>query len=167
MKYVIGFALLFLLACQKDDTTPTEALYDETPLYLNDEGNFIYFPNAFTPNADGKNDILKPIMQGVNSDSLHWKIMNEDETIIYDSNSGLEWDGKTNGQVENAGRYKFKAYGSFSNGTAFTKNIYVYLMKYNTNKCIEKPTGVAIYFADQFDAITGENSFSSQEIICP
>ena len=57
----------------------------------------IYVPNAFTPNKDGLNDLLKPFMIGI-KDLKYFKIFNRWGQMVYftqDPKNG--WDGRFNG----------------------------------------------------------------------
>ena len=59
---------------------------------------FLYFPNAFTPDADGLNDIL--YVEGLSLDEVFFAIYNRWGEKVYESNSITEgWDGTFNGEV--------------------------------------------------------------------
>ena len=56
-----------------------------------------YFPNAFTPNADGSNDVFFPITQCA-FEEYNLLIFNRWGRLIYKStNQNEKWDGKQNG----------------------------------------------------------------------
>lgn len=74
---------------------------------------FLYFPNAFTPNADALNDIFKPTFYGV-IHSYELNIYDRWGKLIFASrNPLLGWDGKVKGNMLTAGTYvwycRFKA----------------------------------------------------------
>jgi len=86
------------------------------------------FPNIFTPNADGKNDVFKPfladdaefnILQYMPSYNL--LIYNRWGGLIYESTGvGKQWDGKTNGEDLSAGVYYFIVNYQITCGTSGT-----------------------------------------------
>ena len=54
----------------------------------------IYVPNAFTPNKDGLNDLLKPFMIGIR-ELKYFRIFNRWGQLVFetqDPNNG--WDGR-------------------------------------------------------------------------
>ena len=60
----------------------------------------IYVPTAFTPNNDGKNDILKAIPVGI-KDFKYLKIYNRWGQLIFQTNDASKgWDGKLNGLLQ-------------------------------------------------------------------
>lgn len=69
----------------------------------------IFIPTAFTPNSDGKNDILKPLPVGIRA--LHYfKIYNRWGQLVYSTSSfGTGWDGTLGGKEQATGTYVFVA----------------------------------------------------------
>jgi gliding motility-associated-like protein len=67
----------------------------------------ITFPNAFSPNGDGKNDIFKPIV--LNIDKCDFKVFNRYGNEVFATNSARNgWDGKHNGEMCDIGTYFYK-----------------------------------------------------------
>jgi gliding motility-associated-like protein len=65
----------------------------------------IYFPNAFTPNQDGHNDLYKPIIVG-DPVIYHFSIYNRWGQLIFDTNDPWKgWDGKIAGQDQESSAY--------------------------------------------------------------
>ncbi|MBS1772329.1 MAG: gliding motility-associated C-terminal domain-containing protein [Bacteroidetes bacterium] len=63
------------------------------------------FPTAFTPNADGHNDIFRPITKG-HQELRTLKILNRWGQVVYESlNEQKGWDGNTNGKPQEMGSY--------------------------------------------------------------
>jgi gliding motility-associated-like protein len=69
----------------------------------------IFIPTAFTPNNDGKNDMLKPIPVGI-KDFVTFKIYNRWGQLLYSTSTiGRGWDGNFNGIKQATGTYIFMA----------------------------------------------------------
>lgn len=60
----------------------------------------IYFPNAFTPNGDRKNDRFAPVIHGVVTD-YQFEIYNRWGQLVFRSNDPRKgWDGRFNGMLQ-------------------------------------------------------------------
>jgi gliding motility-associated-like protein len=69
------------------------------------KGPDIYMPTAFTPNNDGNNDYIKPIIPGVLS-MEYFTIYNRwGQRIFITNKTGNGWDGKINGVKQPVGAY--------------------------------------------------------------
>ena len=88
-------------------------------------GPDIFVPSAFTPNGDGKNDILKPVTVGISN--LHYfRVYNRWGQLLFSTTQlGKGWDGIFNGTPQPSGTYVFSAEGTdylgkivFRKGTA-------------------------------------------------
>jgi gliding motility-associated-like protein len=65
----------------------------------------IYFPNAFTPNKDGRNDLFRPVVMG-NPLIYHFSIYNRLGQRLFDSTDPKKgWDGRIGGQDQESGAY--------------------------------------------------------------
>ncbi len=74
-------------------------------------GPEIYIPSGFTPNGDGKNDLLRPVTVGI-SKLNYFTIYNRWGQRVYSTtelNKG--WDGTYNGEPQPSGTYVFQAEG--------------------------------------------------------
>ncbi len=71
----------------------------------------LYVPNAFSPNGDNINDILKPILLGMRE--LHFfRIYNRSGQLIYSTTSKNEgWDGTFKGKKQDSGTFVWMAEG--------------------------------------------------------
>ncbi len=69
-------------------------------------GPEIFVPTGFTPNADGRNDIFRPIYVGMQTIDF-FKVYNRWGKLIYSSNqkNGAGWDGTLNGIKQNTGTF--------------------------------------------------------------
>jgi gliding motility-associated-like protein len=74
-------------------------------------GPEIFVPSAFTPNSDGKNDILKPMTVGITT-LQYFKVFNRWGQMLFSTTTiGKGWDGRFNGQEQPAGAYVYEAEG--------------------------------------------------------
>jgi gliding motility-associated-like protein len=65
----------------------------------------IYFPNAFTPNGDGNNDVFK-VLNGLNIVTFNLTIFNRWGQKVFQTTQPTQgWDGKSNGQTNTPGVY--------------------------------------------------------------
>ena len=59
----------------------------------------VFVPTAFTPNHDGKNDLLRPITAGIQRID-QFIIYNRWGQLVYSSPGGQGWDGRISGQIQ-------------------------------------------------------------------
>lgn len=85
-------------------------------------GPDIFVPTAFTPNGDGRNDILKPICVGI-SRLNYFRLFNRWGQLVYATNViGNGWDGMINGRIQSTNTYVFIAEGvDYTGKTIFRK----------------------------------------------
>lgn len=94
-----------------------DSLIKERAVKIIGEGE-IAFPNAFTPNEDGINDVFKPVYKGVVKYEL--LIYNRWGELIFETNNiEMGWNGKVGGTDAKPDVYVWKAEGRFTNGRAF------------------------------------------------
>ena len=85
-------------------------------------------PTAFSPNGDGKNDVLKVIGFGIQK--MQWRIYNRWGMIVFESTSpSIGWNGKLNGLEQNTGVYVYELEVTFTNGEKISKTGTVTLIK--------------------------------------
>jgi len=72
----------------------------------------ILVPSGFTPNGDGKNDVLKPILIGIAK--LHYfNVYNRYGQLVFSTSDGSKgWDGFINGMAQSANTFVFMAEGT-------------------------------------------------------
>jgi gliding motility-associated-like protein len=88
----------------------------------------IWVPSGFTPNKDGKNDILRPITKGIKQ-LIHFNVFNRWGQIIYTTNRmGEGWDGTYKGEFQPNGAYVYEAVGiDYADKKVYTKGTSVIL----------------------------------------
>ncbi|PZX61529.1 PKD domain-containing protein [Hydrotalea sandarakina] len=92
-------------------------------------GPDILVPKAFTPNGDGKNDIMRPILLGI-SRLDYFSIYNRWGQLIYStSQPNAGWDGTVNGTAQPSGAYIYTAKGVDYLGNTITKNGTIVLIR--------------------------------------
>ena len=65
----------------------------------------VYVPSAFTPNADGRNDILHIVAPGL-KELFYFRIYNRWGQSVFEAKDLLKgWDGRINGQIPGTGTY--------------------------------------------------------------
>nr|MBA2408071.1 gliding motility-associated C-terminal domain-containing protein [Chitinophagales bacterium] len=79
--------------------------------------NEIFFPTAFSPNADGKNDQFHELQQ-VGLSKLYYAVFNRWGEMVYETNAtNGEWDGSYKGERAEVGVYFWYAKADMVNGT--------------------------------------------------
>ena len=86
----------------------------------------IFIPTAFTPNDDGLNDVIKPILVGVKKLN-YFTIYNRWGQVVFTSSTADKgWDGKVNGNRQDPSSYVFMAEGiDYLGKTIFKKGTFV------------------------------------------
>nr|MBP6358764.1 gliding motility-associated C-terminal domain-containing protein [Sediminibacterium sp.] len=82
----------------------------------------IWVPSGFTPNKDGKNDILKPITKGIKQ-LIHFNVFNRWGQLIYTTSKlGEGWDGTYKNELQPNGAYVYEAVGiDYADNKVYTK----------------------------------------------
>ena len=76
------------------------------------KGPDIYVPNAFTPNGDGLNDILRVIPIGIQT-FRYFVIYNRNgQKVFYTTNPGMGWDGKIGSLIQGTNSFVWVAEGT-------------------------------------------------------
>lgn len=79
-------------------------------------GPDLFVPSAFTPNGDGRNDIIRPVGVGI-AQLQHFRVYNRWGQLLY-STAELSkgWDGTYSGIKQPAGTYVYEAVGTDQSG---------------------------------------------------
>ncbi len=84
---------------------------DEIKVRVFTTGPDILVPSGFTPNGDGKNDVLKPFTVGI-SKINYFQVYNRwGELIFASAQLGVGWDGNFNAVPQASGTYIFQVEG--------------------------------------------------------
>lgn len=100
------------IGCQSLDSVLISVIFDP----------IVEFPNAFSPNGDGLNDVFQVIVRGpVQVDA--YQIFNRWGELVFSSNSILEgWDGRYRGQEQELGAYVFHFSGRDPDGLSIERH---------------------------------------------
>lgn len=94
-----------------------------------EECQTVTFPNTFTPNGDGINDIFRASPNSA-ATSFMFRIYTRNGVLLFTSqNSHNGWDGQYNGQQVAAGVYYWSANYTNNTGKSFTQSGYVTLIR--------------------------------------
>lgn len=149
---------IFIVSCQKDKINSADIF--DAALNQKSDSCQAYLSNAFTPNGDAMNEVLRPFLKGVKSANFELTIRTDNQKIIYTSqNLNASWDGDDCP----TGRYIATMKGSFECGSTFEKSIYVCLF----TDCVKHDNIQTLEFESMFDPVTGQTIYVSGEKICP
>ena len=110
-------------ACELSANSATVTGISESPL-----GDQIFVPNAFTPNNDGKNDIV--YVHGPNIKNLKFYVYDQWGELLYTSlNLSNGWDGTYKGSKEAVGVYVYYVEAVMNDGKQITKKGTITLLR--------------------------------------
>jgi gliding motility-associated-like protein len=79
----------------------------------------IFVPTAFTPNSDGRNDLLRPVAAGITKIE-YFRVFNRWGHLVYASTNDKEgWDGKIKGKEQSSGTFVWLVKGVDYLGKSF------------------------------------------------
>lgn len=92
-------------------------------------GPDILVPSAFTPNADGRNDVIRPALFGI-SKFHYFNIYNRWGQLVFStSEENKGWDGNFSGVAQASGTYVYQASGNDYQGNAIFRKGTVVLIR--------------------------------------
>ena len=105
----------------RNNTTSTSEIVAKPEIKTKEQEKTVLLPNIFTPNGDGKNDLLSIKIGEVTEFSV--VILNQANKVIFTSNDpNFSWDGlATNGELSPAGTYVYYISAKDLNGKLLTK----------------------------------------------
>ncbi|MFN8253853.1 MAG: gliding motility-associated C-terminal domain-containing protein [Ferruginibacter sp.] len=88
-----------------------------------------YVPNAFTPNGDGLNDVIRPVLAGIR-ELKYFRVFNRyGEMVFATSKPGEGWNGIYKGERQNAGGFTWMAEAIDYRGNIIQKSGFVILIR--------------------------------------
>lgn len=86
----------------------------------------IFMPNAFTPNNDGQNDVIRPILVGIASLD-YFRVFNRWGQMIFSTTqNGKGWDGMMSGKLQDNDSFVYVVQGKdYTGKTIFKKGSFV------------------------------------------
>jgi len=85
-------------------------------------------PNAFSPNNDGRNDVL--MVRGFGIAKFNLKIFNRWGQLVFESNDPtIGWDGRFKGAIQPMDAYAYAVSVEFSDGTKTNKTGNITLLR--------------------------------------
>ena len=124
--YITSTTVGYVLITATVDGTP---IVNGSPARVEFAGINIYVPKVFTPNGDGTNDLLKPILVGI-STFHYFSVYNRWGNLIFttqDPNQG--WDGTFKGVPQPVETYLWIGEGVDTNGKTITRKGMVSLVR--------------------------------------
>ena len=105
----------------RNNTTSTSEIVAKPEIKTKEQEKTVLLPNIFTPNGDGKNDLLSIKIGEVTEFSV--VILNQANKVIFTSiDPNFSWDGvATNGELSPAGTYVYYISAKDLNGKLLTK----------------------------------------------
>ena len=89
----------------------------------------MYVPTAFTPNGNGTNDVLRPILIGM-KDLNYFRVYNRWGVLMFSTTEkGSGWDGRYNGKAQDPATYVWMAEGVTYKGQTRRKKGYAVLIR--------------------------------------
>lgn len=167
-----------LAACKKDNSESNNGNNNDHlcaggPYSYKADSFVIIIPTAFTPNGDGKNDMLRPVINGPDSSisGFHFSVTDRTGATIYETtdlhDSGWDGYGYIDGKRANDYNYSANLTYTYAGKTTDTCS-YIFCLRMDANNCpIAVTKDVSKYrFEDQYDMSIGESVFPTNEIFC-
>lgn len=98
--------------------------FSDRPFILASKGEFIYIPNAITPNGDGHNETLELVFDNDKLRTFEFYIFDRWGKLIFESHhSTFSWDGTSKGQKVPTGAYVWKMQYQLEGGSDIVEKL--------------------------------------------
>jgi gliding motility-associated-like protein len=126
----IIFIVLNILACKKHSANPGQAWHSFYHVEGSDTISYMHFPNTFTPDGDGVNDIYQIITSNISEKEFELIIFDKKgENIFATTNKLIGWDGTYKGAESACGNYYYKIVSRDSTGYIYNSEGSLYMMR--------------------------------------
>ena len=165
----------FMLACNPDNPTPAPAesqcVCSGTYYRYIGGSDTVSLATAFTPNGDGRNDLLH-VLSNHPLSNFSLTIYKGTQSVFSTTSQTARWDGRANGAGSTLPAGDFVARIKFTSATGQTVSdcLCIHLLAENTAQhCIDRNGNNpnTLYFEDQFDPVSGMVTYSTGELLCP
>jgi gliding motility-associated-like protein len=155
-------SIFILYSCSKtEDNTPPVPVFCEglvTDTAGTNDPARVYFPNAFTPNSDGLNDVSKPVVSGISA--ISFTIYDLNSNVVFTTNQ-LNEGWHTTIVANSSVQYYFKIQATTTSNhkIGFCGDLY---------KLSCKPASApTLYFEDQLTANGFTGTTAENLSVCP
>jgi gliding motility-associated-like protein len=168
---VIALSCMCLFAaCKKKDSGGANLVCNTMAYRDQDTSAKVYFPTAFTPDWDGKNDVLRISSSSlIDESSFHLTVLSTFNEVMFETTDKLKgWDGTHSGaQAPEKLYYVHLVYKTLAGNTTDTMLcVHLFRVKSISEPCINTG-GVTYYFEDQFDEVNSAHLYVTGQIVCP
>jgi len=86
----------------------------------------IFVPTGFTPNGDGRNDVIRPVLVGIKS-LTYFRVYNRWGQLVFNtSQAGKGWDGTVGGTLQATDNFVYMVQAiDYTGKTIFKKGDFV------------------------------------------
>ncbi len=130
MKYFAIIPALLLFSCTKNDVklnTGWNSLYH---IENGDTLSYMHFPNSFTPDEDGTNDIYYVLTSEISTNNYELQIYRKSGEVLFKSTDfQVGWDGTSKGIKSANGIYYYTLKASDVSGHLYEADGSMYLMR--------------------------------------
>lgn len=166
---LLAFAVpLLIISCKKDKSHPDKECHcNDAPLIFYKDSTMVAFPNAFTPNHDGKNDgFTAAVAKGIREGSSHLTVYNCTDQVVYETDTLTKpWFGTDIDGHERSASYHYKVSFVTTRGRLIDTSGCVRAFAFSSDSCLIIEAKSYI-FQDQFDPVSGYHGYMTSEDFC-